>query len=108
MVKAFARRGEKLTDGKSISQYEILAYVPAGAYTSVFLLTISATAHNSETFPFLETRPMNGGVWLAISRFIRGSAFTKPVAISAPSSWLEVSTKALTLPDASAVRSVTL
>jgi hypothetical protein len=51
---------------------------------------------------------MNGGVWLAISRFIRGSAFTKAAAISVPSSWLEVSTKALTLADASAVRSVNL
>jgi hypothetical protein len=84
VVKAFARRGEELTDGKSISHYEILAYVPAGAYTSVFLLTILATAHNSETAPFLETRPMNGGVFLAISRFIRGSAFTNAVAISLP------------------------
>ena len=42
-----------------------------------------------------------------MSRFIRGSAFTKAVAISAPWSWLEVSTKALTRADASAVRSVT-
>jgi hypothetical protein len=65
-------------------------------------------AYNSETFPFLETRPMNGGVWLAISRFIRGSAFTNAAAISVPSSWLEVSTKALTPADASAARSVTL
>ena len=42
-----------------------------------------------------------------MSRFICGSAFTKAVAISAPWSWLEVSTKAFTLADASAVRSVT-
>lgn len=84
MVKAFARRGEKLTDGKSISHYEILAYVPAGAYKRIPLDDFG-DAYNSETFPFLETRPMNGGVWLAISRFIRGSAFTMAVAISVPS-----------------------
>lgn len=50
---------------------------------------------------------MNGGVWLAISRLIRGSAFTKAAAISIPWSWLDVNTKALTPAVASAVRSVT-
>jgi hypothetical protein len=72
VVKAFARRGEELTDGKSISHYEILAYVPAGAYMGVFLLTIFGDALQERDFPFLETRPMNGGVWLALSRVIRG------------------------------------
>ena len=65
------------------------------------------TAHNGETFPLLEIRLMKGGACLAIRRLIRGSAFTKAVAISVPWSWLEVSTKALTLDDVSAVRSVT-
>src|SRR4029450_10238991 len=59
------------------------------------------TGHNGETYPLLETRPMNGGACL-----IRGSAVTKAAAISVPWSWLEVSTKALTLDDVSAVRSV--
>src|SRR4030095_5417388 len=65
------------------------------------------TGHNGETFPLLETRPMNGGPCLAIRRLIRGSAVTKAAAISVPWSWLEVSTKALTLDDVSAVCSVT-
>jgi hypothetical protein len=67
--------------------------MPARAYT-IPITTNLASAYNSETFPFLETRPMKGGVFSAISRFIRGSAFTKAVAISVASSWLEVSTKA--------------
>jgi hypothetical protein len=79
-----------------------------GAYTSVFFSTNLATAYKSETFPFLETRPRNGGACLAIRRLIRGSAFTKATAISLPWSWVEVSTKLLTFADASAVRSVTL
>ena len=64
------------------------------------------TIHKIETFPLLEIRAMNGGVWLAIRRLIRGSAFTKAAAISVPCIWLEVSTKARTLADANAVRSV--
>ena len=43
---------------------------------------------------------MNGGVWLAISRFIREGAFTKAAAISVPSRWLEVSTKVFTFAEA--------
>ena len=35
------------------------------------------TIHKIETFPLPEIRAMNGGVWLAIRRLIRGSAFTK-------------------------------
>jgi hypothetical protein len=65
------------------------------------------TAHNGETLPLLEIRLMKGGACLEIRRLIRGSAFTKAVAISVPWSWLEVSTKALTLDDVSAARSVT-
>ena len=53
--------------------------------------------------PLLETLPMNAGLWLAISRFIFGSACTKAAANSAPRSWLEVNTKALTLADAIAL-----
>jgi hypothetical protein len=63
-------------------------------------------SHNIDTIPLLETRPMNGGLCFAISRLIRGSAARKATAISAPCSWLDVSTKALTLAVASAVRSV--
>ena len=36
----------------------------------------------SETFPSLETLPINGGVCLPISRLIRGSALTNAAAIS--------------------------
>ena len=63
-------------------------------------------SHNIDTIPLLETRPMNGGLCFAISRLIRGSAARKAAAISAPCNWLDVSTKALTLAVASAVRSV--
>ncbi len=55
--------------------------MPARAYT---IPTNLGTAYNNEIFPFLETRPMNGEACLAISRFIRGSPFTKAVAISLP------------------------
>jgi hypothetical protein len=64
-------------------------------------------AHNSETFPVLETRPMNGDALPARIRLMRGSALTKAAAISVPWSWLEVNTKALTFADAIAIRSVT-
>jgi hypothetical protein len=64
-------------------------------------------AHNSQTFPVLESRAMNGGALLATSRLMRGSALTNAAAISVPWSWVEVSTKAFTLAVAIAVRSVT-
>jgi len=73
--------------------------MPARAYT-IPISPKLATAYNNETFPFLETRLMNGRVWLTTSRFIRGNGLTKAVLISVSSSWLEVSTKVVTFAEA--------
>ena len=48
------------------------------AHRRVFNLpTVSQALYNSDTFPFLETRAMNGGAWPATSCLIRGSALRK-------------------------------